>query len=66
MHFRCTICGSLFFDRVIVRRSDGTGYQTEFLHCLGCTLVFLEPALMTAAPEFKESAPQELPTILHE
>jgi hypothetical protein len=27
-------------------------YETEFFHCLGCKVMFLEPELFTAAPAF--------------
>ena len=32
--------------------------ETEFFHCLGCSLMFLEPELFTAAPDYRKTATQ--------
>jgi hypothetical protein len=64
MPFQCPICSSPSYARVIVERPDGSPYRTELLHCLGCTMMFLEPALFTAAPELRGTFPPT--TMLHE
>ena len=56
MPFRCPVCSSRNYDRVIIERPDGTPYRSDLCHCSGCTAVFLEPELFTAALKYRESA----------
>jgi hypothetical protein len=37
-----------------VPRQHGAPYETEFFHCLGCSLMFIEPELFTEAPVFRK------------
>lgn len=61
MSFRCPVCSCLEYQRVVVPRDVGAPYETEFFHCLGCSAMFLEPELFTAAPEHRKSAPAAWP-----
>lgn len=56
MHLRCPICCCPEYQRVVVPRERGAPYETEFFHCIGCSLMFTEPELFTEALVFgKES-----------
>jgi len=61
MSFKCPTCGCLFYDQFIARRKGGKSQRTELHFCMGCTTVFLEPDLFSAAPELKSAAPVKLP-----
>jgi hypothetical protein len=37
-----------------VARPHGAPYQTNFFHCLGCSLMLTEPELFTSAIEFRK------------
>ncbi len=49
--WRCRLCG---FDRVAVMRKNGVRYETSFLACSGCSVMFMNEnqfdALGRAAP----------------
>jgi len=66
MAFRCVICGSFHYQQAVVRRPDGNPYRTDFFHCLGCGVVFVEPELMTLADEYRQTLPEQLPEMHHE
>ena len=57
MDFKCPVCHCSMFDSVIVSRPDGESYKTSFFRCAACTLMFMEPELFTAAPEYQTQAP---------
>jgi hypothetical protein len=50
-HFRCPHCESTSFQRVKVRRANGTVYVTQFYCCTFCTAVFLDPIAFTRGRE---------------
>lgn len=54
MQFKCPVCECSAYQRVIVLKERGALYETEFFHCLGCSLMFLEPDLFTASSAFRE------------
>lgn len=54
MYFECPICVSDAFDRVVVFRSDGSRYETDFCFCLGCSIMFFDPICLTGAREVRE------------
>jgi hypothetical protein len=57
--FRCPICRSSTFQTVSVRRKEGQPeYQTEFLQCTGCSVMFRDPVKFTRF----EPAPAPTPT----
>lgn len=67
MRFQCPVCDSPECDRVIVERPDGSAYRTEFFFCLGCTMMFREPELFTAAPELRRTfVTSDAPRMAHE
>jgi hypothetical protein len=53
MQFQCPVCSCPEYQRVVVPRPQGAPYETEFFHCLGCSLMFTEPALFTEALVFR-------------
>ena len=53
MPFKCPLCHALEYQALVVPRQRGAPYQTEFFHCLGCSVMFTEPELFTAAPAFQ-------------
>src|SRR5687768_7575060 len=55
LQFKCPVCGCPEFQRVVVPKSRGAPYETEFYHCLGCSVMFLEPELFTAARTFSKA-----------
>ena len=63
MRFSCPNCGCPFYDAVITRRPNGSARRTELFFCLGCTIVFLEPELLAATPQFQKTRSPELPTM---
>jgi hypothetical protein len=66
MSFRCPIYDCQFYDRVTVRKGEHDLYDTEFFTCLGCSVMFLEPELLTLAPDFKRTARADNPQMCHE
>lgn len=61
--FRCPICRSSTFQAVSVRRGVGQPeYQTEFLQCTGCSVMFRDAVKFTrfepAAPPMPSEAEQ--------
>lgn len=54
MDFQCPICKCDLYRSVTVMRADGELYQTEFFACWGCTVMFREPELFSAAPSVKD------------
>lgn len=54
MQFRCPICECSVYQRVVVPRVGGAPYETEFFHCLGCSVMFLEPELFAVSPAFRD------------
>lgn len=54
MQLRCPICSCPAYQRVVVLRERGAPYETDFLCCLGCSAMFIDPELFTAATEFRE------------
>ena len=46
-YFRCSNCHSTGCQRVVVRKPNGTLYETIFFSCSICTLVFLDPLAFT-------------------
>jgi len=60
MPFRCPLCSCPEYQRVVVPKERGAPYETEFFHCLGCSLMFLEPELFAAANEYRETSPQHI------
>lgn len=53
MQFKCPVCTCPEYQRVVVPRPQGDPYATDFLCCLGCSVMFLDPGLFTAASEFR-------------
>jgi len=47
--WRCRLCGCERFHRVAVMRNNGTRYETSFLACNGCTVMFLSERQFDAA-----------------
>jgi hypothetical protein len=54
VQFRCPICACSEYQRIVVPRAHGAPYETEFFTCLGCSVMFAEPELLTAAQEFRK------------
>src|SRR5690242_11543750 len=54
VQFKCPICWCTDYQRVVVPRPHGAPYQTEFFCCLGCSAMFIDPELFTAATAFRE------------
>lgn len=54
MRFKCPICWCPEYQRVVVPRERGAPYETEFLCCLGCSAMFIDPELFTAATVFRD------------
>lgn len=38
--FKCTACESTRCVRVTVKRPDGSGYETEFISCYWCSVMY--------------------------
>jgi hypothetical protein len=51
--FKCPICSCPEYQRVVVPRQHGAPYVTDFLCCLGCSVMFIDPELFTAATAFR-------------
>lgn len=46
--FECPLCGSARYREARVPKVSGKGlYVTPFLECLGCSLMFRDPVLLT-------------------
>jgi hypothetical protein len=45
--FRCPLCRGVTWERVIVKRPNGTSYVTAFFSCTVCTLMFRDPRALT-------------------
>lgn len=56
MRFKCPVCSCPEYQRVVVPRERGEPYRTDFLCCLGCSVMFIDPELFTTAPAFREEA----------
>lgn len=41
------------YQRVVVPRQHGEPYATDFLCCLGCSVMFIDPELFTASTVFR-------------
>jgi hypothetical protein len=54
MPFQCPICSCPEYQRVVVPREPGAPYATQFFHCLGCSVMFVEPELFSVATAFKQ------------
>jgi hypothetical protein len=46
--FRCRICSTTGYERVVVMRDSGKPYRTPFFACMGCSAVFGDPARFSA------------------
>ena len=55
MDFICPICQGLNWREVVVRRSDGSYYRTDFRECCGCSAMFRRPELFTVGRGLKPS-----------
>jgi hypothetical protein len=49
-----------------VLKGEHKTYDTEFFVCFGCSVMFLEPELFTAAPDFRRTALADNPQMAHE
>lgn len=49
--FRCPLCRGVTWERVIVKRPNGTSYVTAFYSCTVCTLMFRDPLALTRGYE---------------
>jgi predicted RNA-binding Zn-ribbon protein involved in translation (DUF1610 family) len=64
--FTCPLCGSFSFTSVKILRDNGTSYLSDFFQCVGCSALFREPALFSAALRHREEMPKEKPLMFHE
>jgi hypothetical protein len=46
-YFRCPNCKGVNYQRVTVKRPNGTTYMTQFFACTICTVMFLDPLAFT-------------------
>jgi hypothetical protein len=46
--FRCRLCSSTGYERVVVMRKSGQPYATPFFACMGCSTLFGDPARFSA------------------
>jgi hypothetical protein len=46
--FRCRICAGTNYERVVVTRKSGRPYITPFFACMGCSVMFGDPARFSA------------------
>lgn len=53
MCFKCPVCSCPEYQRVVVPRERGDPYATDFLCCLGCSVMFIDLELFTTAPTFR-------------
>ena len=55
MHFCCPICASQNWREVVVPRSDGSHYRTDFRECCGCSVKFRRPERFTVGRGLRPS-----------
>lgn len=57
MNWSCPICQGGQYTRAVMSRADGQEYESQFHVCLGCSAVFIEPALFAGAKAVHELYP---------
>lgn len=47
-HWRCRLCGFERYHRVAVLKKNGQRYETSFLACSGCSVMFVNDSTFNA------------------
>lgn len=55
--FKCPLCGTDGYTRVIVKKPNGHWYTTEFYHCFGCSVMFTDPVKFTQQRQIVSNGP---------
>jgi hypothetical protein len=45
--FRCPLCRSVKYERIVVKGRAGSSYVTDFFRCCTCTVMFMNPLAFT-------------------
>ena len=49
--FRCPLCHSVKYERIVVNSRTGSSYVTKFFRCRTCTVMFMDPLAFTRGYE---------------
>ena len=49
--FRCPLCRSVKYERIVVKGRTGSSFVTEFFRCGTCTVMFTNPLAFTRGYE---------------
>lgn len=45
--YKCPICESDSYVRIVVKKPNGDWYRTAFFQCFGCSVMFTDPKAFT-------------------